>query len=161
MVVQDPAAQRRHFDPAALTAISEKCDLVLHTGEDWRGHLVESEVVVAGWGAPALDGSDLDRAESLQLFVAIGASLRAFDLIVFAHLLIGGLCVAAIGWRARWPLAACVLAAALFMFGGAAAGRLQHTGLIISYGMLPPAWLLLQLALDRRSIGGEEEHVPG
>ena len=42
--------------------------------------------------------------------------------------------------------------AALFMFGGAAAGRLQHTGLIISYGMLPPAWLLLQLALDRRSI---------
>src|SRR5262245_9401910 len=79
-------------------------------------------------------------------------SIRAFDLIVFSHLLIGGLCVAAIGWRARWPLAACVLAAALFMFGGAAAGRLQHTGLIISYGMLPPAWLLLQLALDRRSI---------
>ncbi len=79
-------------------------------------------------------------------------SLRAFDLIVFAHLLIGGLGVAAIGWRAHWPLAACVLAAALFMLGGAAAGRLQHTALIISYGLLPPAWLLLQLALDRRSI---------
>src|SRR5262245_5731112 len=39
-------------------------------------------------------------------------SLRAFDLLVFAHLLIGGLCVVAIGWRARWPWAACVLAAA-------------------------------------------------
>ena len=79
-------------------------------------------------------------------------SLRAFDLIVFAHLLIGGLAIAAIGWRAAWPLAACVLAAVLFMFGGAAAGRLQHTGLIITYGLFPPALLLLQLALDRRSI---------
>src|SRR5215467_14084150 len=49
-------------------------------------------------------------------------SLRAFDLLVFAHLLIGGLAMAAIGWRAAWPLSACVLAAALFMFGGAVAG---------------------------------------
>ncbi len=79
-------------------------------------------------------------------------SLRAFDLIVFAHLLIGGLAIGAIGWRARWPVAACVLAAALFMFGGAAAGRLQHTGMIISYGLFPPALLLLQLALERRSL---------
>ena len=79
-------------------------------------------------------------------------SLRAFDLLVYAHLLIGGLCVAAIGWRARWPVAACVLAAALFMFGGAAAGRLQHTGIILSYGLFPLALLLLQLALERRSL---------
>jgi hypothetical protein len=79
-------------------------------------------------------------------------SLRLFDLIAFSHLLIGGLCVAAIGWRARWPLPACVLAAAVFMFGGVAAGRLQHTGLIMSYGFFPPALLLLQLALDRRSL---------
>jgi hypothetical protein len=79
-------------------------------------------------------------------------SLRAFDLIVFAHLLIGGLAIATIGWRAAWPLSACVLAAVLFMFGGAAAGRLQHTGLIITYGLFPPAILLLQLALERRSL---------
>jgi hypothetical protein len=78
-------------------------------------------------------------------------SLRTFDLIAFAHLLIGGLCVGAIGWRERWPLMACVLAAAVFMFGGVAAGRLQHTGLIMSYGLFPPALLLLQLALERRS----------
>jgi hypothetical protein len=79
-------------------------------------------------------------------------SLRAFDLIVFGHLLVGGLAIAAIGWRAAWPLSACVLAAVLFMFGGAAAGRLQHTGLIITYGLFPPAILLLQLALERRSL---------
>src|SRR5215475_5110321 len=79
-------------------------------------------------------------------------SLRAFDLLVFAHLLIGGLAMAAIGWRAAWPLPAIVLAAVVFMFGGAAAGRLQHTGLIITYGLFPPALLLLQLALERRSL---------
>jgi hypothetical protein len=78
-------------------------------------------------------------------------SLRAFDLLVYAHLLIGGLAMAAIGIRARWPVAACVLAAAVFMFGGAAAGRLQHTGIILSYGLFPLALLLLSLALERRS----------
>ena len=78
-------------------------------------------------------------------------SLRAFDLLVHAHLLIGGLSIAAIGARARWPAAACVLAAVLFMFGGAAAGRLQHTGIIASYGLFPLTLLLLQLALERRS----------
>src|SRR5262245_2937983 len=79
-------------------------------------------------------------------------SLRTFDLLVFAHLLIGGLAVAVIGWRAAWPVPAIVLAAVVFMFGGAAAGRLQHTGLIITYGLFPPALLLLQLALERRSL---------
>ena len=79
-------------------------------------------------------------------------SLRAFDLLVHAHLLIGGLSVAAIGARARWPVVACVLAAVVFMFGGAAAGRLQHTGIILSYGLFPLALLLLQLALERRSL---------
>src|SRR3954463_8207395 len=79
-------------------------------------------------------------------------SLRAFDLIVYAHLLVGGLAIGLIGMRARWPAGACVLAAAVFMFGGAAAGRLQHTGNILSYGLFPPALLLLQLALERRSL---------
>lgn len=78
-------------------------------------------------------------------------TMHAFDIVVLAHLLVGGLAIAIIGWRASWPVAACVLAAALFMFGGAAAGRLQHTGIILSYGLFPPALLLLQLSLERRS----------
>ncbi|MEA2869269.1 MAG: hypothetical protein QOE39_3984 [Bradyrhizobium sp.] len=91
------------------------------------------------------------------VFVAWGMldsapTMRAFDLIVFAHLLAGGLGIAAIGWRARWPISAGVLAAALFMFGGAASGRLQHSGIILSYGVFPLALLLLQLALERRSL---------
>jgi hypothetical protein len=35
--------------------------------------------------------------------------------------------IAAIGWHARWPVPGCVLAAALFMFGGAASD-LHHGG---------------------------------
>lgn len=79
-------------------------------------------------------------------------SIRTFDLLVYAHLLIGGIAMAAIGWRARWPLPATVLAATLFMLAGAASGRLQHTGIILSYGLFPLAWLTLQLALQRRSL---------
>ncbi len=79
-------------------------------------------------------------------------SIRAFDILVYAHLLAGALAVAGLGWRAGWPVAACVLAACVFMFGGAASGRLQHTGMILSYGLFPVALLLLQLALARRSI---------
>ncbi len=90
------------------------------------------------------------------LFVAWGAldaapTMRAFDLVVLGHLLAGGIAIVAIGWRAGWPVPGCVLAASLFMFGGAASGRLQHTGIILSYSAFPLALLLLQLALERRS----------
>ena len=79
-------------------------------------------------------------------------SIRTFDLIVYAHLGFGGLAVGALGQRAGWPAAASILAAAIFMFGGPASGRLQHTGIIVSYGLFPVALLLLQMALQRRSI---------
>jgi hypothetical protein len=88
-------------------------------------------------------------------FVVWGAldpapTMQAFDLAVFVHLLAGGIAIAIIGWRARWPVAGCVLAASLFMFGGAASARLQHTGIILSYAALPVALLTLQVALQRR-----------
>src|SRR5437763_5901261 len=79
-------------------------------------------------------------------------SLHTFDTIVYAHLLFGGLAMAAIGWRARWPIAACILAAVVFMFAGVAAGRLQHTGAILAYALFPPALLVMQIALDRCSL---------
>ncbi|MCQ3941804.1 MAG: hypothetical protein DPW22_01120 [Alphaproteobacteria bacterium] len=79
-------------------------------------------------------------------------SIRTFDLLVHAHVLAGALALVVIGWRAQWPVAACVLAAAVFMLGGAASGRLQHTGAILSYGLFPVALLLLQVALAHRSL---------
>jgi hypothetical protein len=91
------------------------------------------------------------------VFVAWGMldpapTMRTFDLVIFAHLLSGGMAIAIMGWRARWPIPSGVLAAALFMFGGAASGRLQHSGIILSYSLFPVALLLLQLALERRSL---------
>ena len=106
-------------------------------------------------GHPSVaDPQSLIFAPLFVLWALIDAapSLRAFDLLVFAHLLIGGLAVGMIGIRARWPAAASVLAAVLFMLGGAAAGRLQHTGLILAYAFFPLALLLLQIALERRSL---------
>jgi hypothetical protein len=78
-------------------------------------------------------------------------SLRAFDLVVFAHLLVGGLSIGLLGWRAGWPVPASLLAAVVFMLGGPASGRLNHSGVIVTYALFPAALLLMQLALDRRS----------
>ena len=44
-----------------------------------------------------------------------------------------------------------VLAAIVFMLGGAASARLQHTGIIISYSFFPTALWCLEIALERRS----------
>ncbi len=78
-------------------------------------------------------------------------SLRSFDLIVMLHLLAGGLAMTALGWRRHWPVPASVLTAAVFMLGGAASSRLNHTGIIVCYGMFPVALVLLEMALERRS----------
>ena len=75
-------------------------------------------------------------------------SIRTFDLIVYAHLLVGGLSVGILGWRAGWPVSASLLAALVFMFGGPASGRLQHTGIILIYALFPLALLLLLVALQ-------------
>ena len=79
-------------------------------------------------------------------------SIRAFDLIVYGHLLVGGLAVGAMGWRAGWPLPASLLAAAIFMLGGPASGRLQHTGIIVSYACFrPPCCCCRWLCKDGQS----------
>jgi hypothetical protein len=78
-------------------------------------------------------------------------SLFAFDFIVFAHLLVGGLALGIYGHRHGWPAAASVLAASIFMLGGVVAGRMNHLGIITSFGLFPLAWLLLEVSLDRRS----------
>jgi hypothetical protein len=79
-------------------------------------------------------------------------SLFAFDFLVFAHLLVGGLAIAIHGRRLGWPAAASILAATVFMLGGVVSGRLNHVGIITSYGLFPLALLLLDIALDRRSV---------
>jgi len=79
-------------------------------------------------------------------------TMFAFDFIVYAHLLVGGLALAIHGHRLGWPAAASVLAASIFMLGGVVSGRMNHVGIITAFGLFPLALLLLEIALDRRSI---------
>ena len=86
----------------------------------------------------------------LALFVP-DASMRVFDAVIMGHLALGGTGMLGLTRRWRWHPAAGLLAGLVFMLGGAASSRLQHTGMIISYAWFPLALWSLQAALDRRS----------
>jgi hypothetical protein len=88
----------------------------------------------------------------LLALVFPAASMQSFDLFVFLHLLMGGLGVLAICRRWRLTPVAAVLSGVIFMFGGVAASRLQHTGMIISYSFFPLALWLLEIMLARPRI---------
>src|SRR4051812_7689665 len=78
-------------------------------------------------------------------------SMQLFDIVVFAHFLPGALAILMLFRRRGWAPAGAVIAAMIFMLGGSASARLQHTGMIFSYGFFPLALWLLEEALDRRS----------
>lgn len=78
-------------------------------------------------------------------------SMQLFDLVIFAHFLPGALAIVALFRKRCWYAAGAVVAALIFILGGSASARLQHTGMIFSYGFFPLAFWLLEEALDRRS----------
>ncbi len=105
-------------------------------------------------GHPAIaDPQSLIFTPSMLLFalIAPNASMQFFDAAILAHLLAGGVCILGLSRRWRWHPPAAVLAAIIFMLGGAASSRLQHTGMIISYSFFPAAMWCLDIALERRS----------
>ncbi|WP_159730071.1 YfhO family protein [Methylosinus sp. Ce-a6] len=77
------------------------------------------------------------------------ATMQEFDVFVLAHLLMGGAGVLALCARRGFVPSASVLAGLIFMLGGVAASRLQHTGMIISYSFFPLALLMLEVMLER------------
>ena len=79
-------------------------------------------------------------------------SIHAFDIAVLAHVLAGGTAVLALFRRRRWHPVGGLLAAMIYSFGGVASSRLQHTGIMVSYGLFPVAWVALEWALARPSI---------
>jgi len=79
------------------------------------------------------------------------ASMQTFDAWIMAHLTLGGLGFLALFRRRNWGPLGAVLAAMIFMLGGSASGRLQHTGMILSYSFFPWALFLLETALEKRS----------
>ncbi len=105
-------------------------------------------------GHPAIaDPQSLIFTPSMMLFalIAPNASMQLFDAVILAHLLAGGVCILGLSRRWRWHPAGAVLTAIVFMLGGAASSRLQHTGIIISYSFFPAALWCLEIALERRS----------
>jgi len=105
-------------------------------------------------GSPAIaDPQSLLFTPSMLLFALISpdASMQVFDAVIFAHLLSGGLGMLCVARARGWHPAAAVLTAMIFMLGGAAASRLQHTGMIISYSFFPWALWALDNALERIS----------
>ncbi|WP_018263487.1 YfhO family protein [Methylobacterium sp. WSM2598] len=79
-------------------------------------------------------------------------SMELFDAVVFAHLLPAAVAMLPLFRRRGWHPAGAVAAAMIFVLGGSASARLQHTGMILSYGYFPLALWLLEEALDRRSL---------
>jgi hypothetical protein len=78
-------------------------------------------------------------------------SMQLFDIAVFAHLLPGALAILALFARRGWRHEGALLAIVVFVLGGSASARLQHTGIIFGYGLFPLALLLLEETLDRLS----------
>src|SRR3954451_8664641 len=78
-------------------------------------------------------------------------SMQLFDAVVLAHFVPGALAILMLFRRRGWAPAGAVIAAMIFMLGGSASARLQHTGMIFSYGYFPLALYLLEEALERRS----------
>jgi hypothetical protein len=103
----------------------------------------------------AADPQSLLFTPSLFLFALIAphASMGAFDGWIMLHLFVGGLGMMALARRRGWGPAAAVLAAIIYMLGGSAASRLQHTGMIISYAYFPLALWAFDVLMERRGFG--------
>jgi hypothetical protein len=108
--------------------------------------------VFAGW-AQISDPQSLLFSPLHVLLAAANAavSLRAFDAVTFAYLLLGGFGIILFFHDRGWHPGGALVAAMAFALGGAASARIQHTGQIISLAYLPLALWLLARALERSS----------
>ena len=89
----------------------------------------------------------------LLALIAPHASMALFDGWIMLHLVVGGLGMIALARRRGWGSVAAVLTALIYMLGGSAASRLQHTGMIVSYAYFPLALWALDVLLERRGFG--------
>ncbi|MCY3778262.1 MAG: hypothetical protein OXH11_19980 [Candidatus Aminicenantes bacterium] len=76
-----------------------------------------------------------------------------FTLVVALHVLLGGIGFYVLLRRVDVALLPAVLGAAVFMFGGYALTRLQHTTMILSYAYFPWALVLLRRLLSSPRVG--------
>ncbi|MDT4797729.1 hypothetical protein FQZ97_303380 [compost metagenome] len=79
--------------------------------------------------------------------------LRGFNIAVLVHVLLGGIGVVLCGRDRATPAVIAVIAALVYMFGGVAISRLQHTPMIVGYAFLPYCYLYLGRILRTGAIG--------
>ena len=108
--------------------------------------------VFAGW--PEI--SDPQSLLFSPLHVVLAAldpaiSLRAFDVVTFIYLFLGGLGIILFFHDRGWHAGGALVAALAFAFGGAASARIQHTVQVISLAYLPLVLWLVARAVERSS----------
>lgn len=79
-------------------------------------------------------------------------SIHWFDAIELIHLLMGGIGMLLLSVRFGYSPTAGLYAALVYMFGGSAAGRMQHVPMIYAYGYFPFALLALETMLESRRL---------
>jgi len=123
-----------------------------HSIHDGRG-ITWNPWIFAGW--PQI--SDPQSLIFVPVFFVLALvvpdpSAQAMDAAVFVQLAFGGLALA-LWFRDRgWHSGGAVVAALAFAFGGSAAWRLQHTGQVMSFAMLPVVLFCVERMVTRRSI---------
>lgn len=102
-------------------------------------------------GMPAIaDPQSWYFTPTFRLFAMVMAapSMTAMDAVELLHLLAGAIGLLLLCRRLGLHPVAAVLAGLVFMFGGVASSRLQHSLMIVSYAYLPWALLLLTIACE-------------
>jgi hypothetical protein len=79
-------------------------------------------------------------------------SAQAMDAVVFAQLGVGALALALWFRDRRLHPAGGMVAALAFAFGGSAAWRIQHTGQVMSFALVPVVMLAMERMIERRSL---------
>lgn len=89
---------------------------------------------------------------SLLMLLPARPGVVWFDACVLLHLLVGGIGVLALTRGFRLPPAASLLGALVYIVGGAASARLQHTPIVLAYGFAPWALLFCARLVERPAL---------
>lgn len=87
----------------------------------------------------------------LMVLMLLGSTsdLHWFNVAVALHVLAGGIGFYSLMRSMGFGMVPSALGSVIFMFGGSASSRMQHTGMIISYAYVPWAFFFLKRLLDR------------
>jgi hypothetical protein len=80
---------------------------------------------------------------SVVLPMLVSQGIVWFDVVILLHLLLGGLGILRLGRSYGWKDVPSLVAALVFMFGGVAASRLEHTPIIVTWAFLP--WVFVAI----------------